>query len=77
VDRPLRRTTLRDGTKDRIVEWQSLRVEARTLISVIRADSDLRMIAEMHGPSCRPCSPATRSSLARRCAQWRPHRCSS
>jgi DNA-binding FadR family transcriptional regulator len=50
VDRPLRRTTLRDGIKDRIVEWRSLRVEARTLISVIRADSDLRMIAEMHRP---------------------------
>ena len=30
--------------------WRSLRVEARTLISVIRADSDLRMIAEMHRP---------------------------
>ena len=30
--------------------WHSLRVEARTLISVIKADSDLRMIAEMHRP---------------------------
>jgi DNA-binding GntR family transcriptional regulator len=30
--------------------WRSLRVEARTLISVIRADSDLPMIAEMHRP---------------------------
>lgn len=30
--------------------WRSLRVEARTLISVIKADSDLRMIAEMHRP---------------------------
>ena len=30
--------------------WRSLRVEARTLISVIRADSDLRMIAELHRP---------------------------
>jgi DNA-binding GntR family transcriptional regulator len=30
--------------------WRSLRVEARTLISVIRSDSDLRMIAEMHRP---------------------------
>ena len=30
--------------------WRSLRVEARTLISVIRADSDLHMIAEMHRP---------------------------
>ena len=30
--------------------WRTLRVEARTLISVIRADSDLRMIAEMHRP---------------------------
>ena len=30
--------------------WRSLRVEARTLVSVIRADSDLRMIAEMHRP---------------------------
>ena len=33
--------------------WRSLRVEARTLISVIRADSDLRMIAEMHRPVLR------------------------
>jgi DNA-binding GntR family transcriptional regulator len=30
--------------------WRSLRVEARTLVSAIRADSDLRMIAEMHRP---------------------------
>ena len=30
--------------------WRSLRVEARTLISVIKADSDLRMLAEMHRP---------------------------
>ena len=30
--------------------WRSLRVEARTLISVIRSDSDLRMIEEMHRP---------------------------
>ena len=30
--------------------WRSLRVEAGTLISAIRADSDLRMIAEMHRP---------------------------
>jgi DNA-binding GntR family transcriptional regulator len=30
--------------------WRSLRVEARTLISVIRADTDLRMIAELHRP---------------------------
>lgn len=30
--------------------WRSLRVEARTLISVIKSDSDLRMIAEMHRP---------------------------
>jgi DNA-binding GntR family transcriptional regulator len=30
--------------------WRSLRVEARTLVSVIRGDSDLRMIAEMHRP---------------------------
>lgn len=30
--------------------WRSLRVEARTLISVIKADSNLRMIAEMHRP---------------------------
>jgi DNA-binding GntR family transcriptional regulator len=30
--------------------WRSLRVEARTLVSVIRGDSNLRMIAEMHRP---------------------------
>jgi DNA-binding GntR family transcriptional regulator len=30
--------------------WRSLRVEASTLISVIKADSNLRMIAEMHRP---------------------------
>lgn len=30
--------------------WRSLRIEARTLISVLRADSDLRMLAEMHRP---------------------------
>jgi DNA-binding GntR family transcriptional regulator len=30
--------------------WRSLRVEARTLISVIKTDGDLRMIAEMHRP---------------------------
>jgi DNA-binding GntR family transcriptional regulator len=30
--------------------WRSLRVEARTLISVIKADSNLAMIAEMHRP---------------------------
>jgi DNA-binding GntR family transcriptional regulator len=30
--------------------WRSLRVEARTLISVIKTDWDLRMIAEMHRP---------------------------
>ena len=30
--------------------WRSLRVEARTLISVIKSDADLRMIAEMHRP---------------------------
>jgi len=30
--------------------WRSLRVEARTLVSVIRADSDLPMIAELHRP---------------------------
>jgi DNA-binding GntR family transcriptional regulator len=30
--------------------WRSLRVEARTLVSVIKADSNLRMIAEMHRP---------------------------
>lgn len=30
--------------------WRSLRVEAQTLISVIKSDSDLRMIAEMHRP---------------------------
>jgi DNA-binding GntR family transcriptional regulator len=30
--------------------WRSLRVEARTLISIIKADSNLRMIAEMHRP---------------------------
>jgi DNA-binding GntR family transcriptional regulator len=30
--------------------WRSLRVEASTLVSVIKADSNLRMIAEMHRP---------------------------
>ncbi len=30
--------------------WRSLRVEARTLVSVIKADSNLPMIAEMHRP---------------------------
>jgi DNA-binding GntR family transcriptional regulator len=30
--------------------WRSLRVEAHTLISSIKTDSDLRMIAEMHRP---------------------------
>ena len=30
--------------------WRSLRVEARTLVSVLKADSNLRMIAEMHRP---------------------------
>lgn len=30
--------------------WRSLRVEAGTLISVLRSDSDLRMIAELHRP---------------------------
>lgn len=30
--------------------WRSLRVEASTLISVLKADSNLRMIAEMHRP---------------------------
>jgi DNA-binding GntR family transcriptional regulator len=30
--------------------WRSLHVEARTLISVIKSDSNLRMIAEMHRP---------------------------
>lgn len=30
--------------------WRSLRVEASTLVSVLKADSNLRMIAEMHRP---------------------------
>lgn len=30
--------------------WRSLRIESRTLISVMKADSDLRMLAEMHRP---------------------------
>ena len=30
--------------------WRSLRVEARTLVNVIKADSNLPMIAEMHRP---------------------------
>lgn len=30
--------------------WRSLRIEARTLITVMKADSDLRMLAEMHRP---------------------------
>jgi DNA-binding GntR family transcriptional regulator len=30
--------------------WRSLRVEARTLVSVIRSDANLPMIAEMHRP---------------------------
>lgn len=30
--------------------WRSLRIEARTLITAIKSDSDLRMIAEMHRP---------------------------
>jgi DNA-binding GntR family transcriptional regulator len=38
------------GNQALVDVWRSLRVEARTLISVIRADSDLRMIAEMHRP---------------------------
>jgi DNA-binding GntR family transcriptional regulator len=41
---------LHDGNQVLAEVWRSLRVEARTLISVIRADSDLRMIAEMHRP---------------------------
>ena len=38
------------GNQVLIEVWRSLRVEAGTLFSVIRADSDLRMIAEMHRP---------------------------
>jgi DNA-binding GntR family transcriptional regulator len=38
------------GNQVLVEVWRSLRVEARTLISVIRGDSDLRMIAEMHRP---------------------------
>jgi DNA-binding GntR family transcriptional regulator len=38
------------GNQVLIDVWRSLRVEARTLISVIRSDSDLHMIAEMHRP---------------------------
>jgi DNA-binding GntR family transcriptional regulator len=38
------------GNQILIEVWRSLRVEARTLISVIKADSNLRMIAEMHRP---------------------------
>jgi DNA-binding GntR family transcriptional regulator len=38
------------GNQVLVEVWRSLRVEARTLISVIRADSDLRMIAELHRP---------------------------
>ena len=38
------------GNQVLIEVWRSLRVEARTLISVIRADSDLRLIAELHRP---------------------------
>lgn len=30
--------------------WKSLRIEARTLITVMTSDSDLRMLAEMHRP---------------------------
>jgi DNA-binding GntR family transcriptional regulator len=30
--------------------WRSLRVEARTLVSVLRSHSDLRAIAELHRP---------------------------
>jgi DNA-binding GntR family transcriptional regulator len=36
--------------------WRSLRVEARTLVSVIKSDSDLKMIAEMHAPILRTLS---------------------
>jgi DNA-binding GntR family transcriptional regulator len=36
------------GNQVLIEVWRSLRVEAGTLVSVIRADSDLRMIADMH-----------------------------
>ena len=38
------------GNQVLVEVWRSLRVEARTLISVIRAVSDLRMIAELHRP---------------------------
>jgi DNA-binding GntR family transcriptional regulator len=38
------------GNQVLIDVWRSLRVEARTLVSAIRSDSDLRMIAEMHRP---------------------------
>ena len=38
------------GNQVLVEVWRSLRVEARTLVSAIRADSDLRMIAEMHRP---------------------------
>ena len=38
------------GNQVLVEVWRSLRVEAGTLISVIRADSDLRMIAELHRP---------------------------
>ncbi len=30
--------------------WKSLRVEARTVVTVLKADIDLRELAEMHGP---------------------------
>jgi len=41
---------LASGNPVLVEVWRSLRVEAQTLISVIKADSNLRMIAEMHRP---------------------------
>ncbi len=38
------------GNRVLIEVWLSLRVEAGTLISVLKSDSDLRMIAETHRP---------------------------
>jgi DNA-binding GntR family transcriptional regulator len=38
------------GNQVLIDVWRSLRVEARTLVSAIRSDADLHMIAEMHRP---------------------------
>lgn len=38
------------GNRVLLEVWKSLRVEARTLVTSIKADADLRAIAEMHRP---------------------------